>query len=52
MREAMVAAALASEGLGPTAVLIMKANLSIKVKPFGGWFKVNGGRRGNGRRNR
>jgi len=50
MRDALILAAKASEG--KLAVTILGAARRIKVRKFGGWFKLNGGRRGNGRRSR
>ncbi len=50
MRDALIVAAKASDG--KLAVTILGAARRIKVRKFGGWFKLNGGRRGNGRRSR
>ena len=49
MRNALIAAAIGSDSR--TASLIMDAAKRIKPPKFGGWRKLNGGRR-NGRRSR
>jgi len=50
VRDALIVAAKASDG--KLAVSILSAAKRIKPRTFGGWRKINGGRRGNGRRSR